>query len=309
MSAEVAEARPRHVLTAEERARGTARSSRLRNLSPEQRREIARRASQARWAPSSKASGIDNRGSASIAAAIAPSASQTAQIRRRRTSSGIYDAPPQSLDLGLLRAPFSGKLIKGQKARHNCPSGCVPAQEAKYWGRLPWTAMIHLSCDPPTRLEDLLKDFDPGWERMGNPRRPRTQPFWLAVLSSHDDPFKVHPFRGRLHMHILIGNISIPDLWTSLQSWRGDLSLSKHRITGRVEVWDPWGAIHYALAQTQNRIFHKRDEESYCNALLVPPLRSDSLSYWERVLAEDAQVRQRLRDARRETRKRRRKGA
>jgi hypothetical protein len=128
---------------------------------------------------------------------------------------------------------------------------------------------------------------------MGDPRRPRTQVFRMFTIARGTT-------RGKLHLHILLGNISVPDLWTSLQSWRGDICLSKHRETGRVEVWDAWGAVHYVLCQ-DDRLAHRLDELSYCHNLLVWE-RSPSLTYWEGLLAEDARVRKVLSQTRRRQR-------
>jgi len=135
---------------------------------------------------------------------------------------------------------------------------------------------------PPGKLKEYLDAWKPGWEDLGDPRRPLQQPVWVLTISNHEAAVpgnQVHPFKADHHIHIVVGNLPYQDLYASLSSWKGGRMIQR--------IYNRWGILHYILTQDKGR--HALDILGHVPALLCPPLCSDNLELYERkILAERA---------------------
>ena len=107
---------------------------------------------------------------------------------------------------------------------------------------------------------------------LGDPSRSGWRPFWLMTLADHGDPH-LHPFRpsSHIHAHLLFGGVPYDDLIRALKG-------RPYRYAVR-NVYDRWGVLHYVCSQESSPWRHGQDKNSYCHALLCPPLESDNLEY------------------------------
>jgi hypothetical protein len=147
------------------------------------------------------------------------------------------------------------------------------------YDQVPFSYFLTLTA-PPGRLKEYLDAWSPRWEELGDPRQ---QPVWVMVVSNHNDPHE-DPWKGHIHLHAVVGEISYADLFASLMHWNGGRHIER--------IYNRWGILHYLFAQTKNKIAHALDTESYCHPLLAPPISSDNLELFEaRILQERADAR------------------
>lgn len=86
-------------------------------------------------------------------------------------------------------------------------------------------------------------------------------------------------YHGEAHAHLVIGNVPRADIWAEVSKWPGSRDVTK--IT--MKAGGHWAALHYCLAQTKDKRFHRDDHESYCDHLMEPPRwseNSDALLAW-----------------------------
>jgi len=150
------------------------------------------------------------------------------------------------------------------------------------YDELPWAFFVTLTArqdEPDEKLFEHLKTWQTGFEKLGDPDIPESQPFWLLAVSNHNvtwRPGSINPYKtGNTHAHLLIGNIRLEELYYSLSSWSGGFEISKDR-RGVARVWNRFGVLHYLFSQEKLPERHAQDELSYCNALLESPRESDN---------------------------------
>ncbi len=290
-------ARARHVLTREESLRGAARSSRTTKLPLECRRAIARSAIAARWAKSGRVSDAapllisGPRASASASSASAPaSLASLSESGASKLSSEIPGEEPRKPRKRKRGRPHPrNQRIRAQRRRYMCPPGCYPAYLASLYDELPWTHFVTLTA-PPGKFREYLRSWTglDAWSSLGDPGRPEWRPFWVMVLSNHDDPREFDLRRADVHAHLLVGGLPYDELDREVRAWPGISQIK--RVTHR------WGVLHYVFSQEKaverpdgtwdvsGKLRHSRDVNSYCPALVVPPIESDNLYLFERAI-------------------------
>jgi hypothetical protein len=164
----------------------------------------------------------------------------------------------------------SGRGPRSLRRRYGCPVGCEAARRASWLVHLPWTALVSLSA-PPGKF----------WDRWYQWTGLET---WMGSLGDRLDFFRLRPFwsyvfapqrNGHVHAHLLVGNISLPDVRSAVKTWPGNRFARKvSPITDK--AGGRWPVLHYVFAQTKNRGLHATGYVP----LLLPPRDSWNLDAW-----------------------------
>jgi len=160
-----------------------------------------------------------------------------------------------------------GQGIASRKKLFLCPTSCEAARLSTWLHHLPWQRFITLTA-PPAQFRSAQQTW-PGLgmlNMLGDPTRPQfVQPFWSAVISSHDDPRKFDPRTAQLHLHMLVGGVDKNLLRDIVGQWpgydRGFIPREGNKpVDSRV-----WSILHYLYGQIKGgRVEKLRHNRQAC---------------------------------------------
>lgn len=166
-----------------------------------------------------------------------------------------------------------------------CPEACSAASWGDRFHHLTWTWSVAFeeASDAQTFLQWVL-DW-PGLDIIDScaSTPPRLcDPFFIFSIASHVPVNEFNRTRSGLHAHLLVGNVSYPELRALLSTWPG----RKIRRQAIESVDHAWGAVHYVCSQDARTgvplvdqyksLLHAIDQ-GRGRGLLLPPFFSDNL--------------------------------